>query len=95
MRRISTAAQPRGAERPQLRANPNARSSSKGTDDRGTIEYNPALAARQGGQGSLDHNGSRARISTISYGKELPLCHEQTETCFARNRRVHFVVLGQ
>ena len=34
------------------------------------------------------------RISTISYGKELPLCHEENETCWARNRRVHAVVLG-
>ena len=35
------------------------------------------------------------RISTISYGKELPLCHEENETCWARNRRVHSVILGQ
>ena len=35
------------------------------------------------------------RISTISYGKELPLCHEEDEACWARNRRVHSVVLGQ
>ena len=35
------------------------------------------------------------RISTISYGKELPLCQEESETCWARNRRVHAVILGQ
>jgi peptidoglycan-associated lipoprotein len=33
------------------------------------------------------------RISTISYGKELPLCQEESEDCWARNRRVHFVIL--
>ena len=35
------------------------------------------------------------RVSTISYGKELPLCQEESEPCWARNRRVHSVVLGQ
>jgi peptidoglycan-associated lipoprotein len=35
------------------------------------------------------------RISTISYGEELPLCQEESETCWARNRRVHAVILGQ
>jgi peptidoglycan-associated lipoprotein len=38
---------------------------------------------------------SADRIVTISYGKELPLCHEENETCWARNRRAHSVVLGQ
>jgi len=31
------------------------------------------------------------RISTISYGKELPVCPEHEESCWARNRRAHFV----
>jgi len=33
------------------------------------------------------------RISTISYGKELPLCQEESESCWTRNRRVHSVIL--
>ena len=82
-----------------LRANPSARVELEGhCDDRGTIEYNLALGSRRAkaAKDYLVMSGIAAgRISTISYGKELPLCHEQTETCFARNRRVHFVVLGQ
>ena len=35
------------------------------------------------------------RLTTISYGKELPLCQEDTEECWARNRRVHSVVVGR
>ena len=35
---------------------------------------------------------SRDRMTTISYGEELPLCHEHTESCSQRNRRDHFVV---
>jgi peptidoglycan-associated lipoprotein len=67
-------------------------------DSRGTIEYNLALGAKRAksvkdyltGQGI-----SADRIVTISYGKELPLCPEENETCWARNRRAHSVVLGQ
>jgi peptidoglycan-associated lipoprotein len=82
-----------------LRQNPKAKVELEGhTDSRGTIEYNLALGARRAksvkdwlvGQGV-----AAERLSTISYGKELPLCSEETEACWARNRRVHFVVLGQ
>ena len=67
-------------------------------DTRGTIEYNLALGARRAkavkdyltGQGLAGE-----RLSTISYGKELPLCQEETEECWARNRRVHSVVSGR
>ena len=31
------------------------------------------------------------RMSTISYGEEIPLCKEQTEACWAQNRRARFV----
>ena len=82
-----------------LKANPNAKVEVEGhCDDRGTIEYNLALGSRRAkaAKDYLVTSGIAAnRISTISYGKELPLCHEQTDSCFARNRRVHFVVLGQ
>ena len=66
-------------------------------DSRGTIEYNLALGAKRAKtvKDSLVTQGIAAdRISTISYGKELPLCHDENETCWARNRRVHGVVLG-
>ena len=35
------------------------------------------------------------RVLTISYGEELPVCHDETSSCWERNRRVHFVILGQ
>ena len=82
-----------------LKANPNAKVEVEGhCDDRGTIEYNLGLGSRRAkaAKDALVTDGiASGRISTISYGKELPLCHEQTESCYARNRRVHFVVLGQ
>jgi peptidoglycan-associated lipoprotein len=82
-----------------LRENPRAKVELEGhCDDRGTIEYNLALGAKRARsvKESLIAQGVAGdRISTISYGKELPLCQEQSESCWARNRRVHFVVLGQ
>jgi peptidoglycan-associated lipoprotein len=67
-------------------------------DSRGTIEYNLGLSAKRAKavKDQLIAQGIAAeRLSTISYGKELPLCQEETEACWARNRRVHAVVLGQ
>jgi len=67
-------------------------------DNRGTIEYNLALGAKRAKavQDYLTTQGIAAeRLKTISYGKELPLCHEDTEECWARNRRVHSAVSGQ
>jgi peptidoglycan-associated lipoprotein len=64
-------------------------------DERGSEEYNIALGAKRA-QAAKDYlvtlgvDGSR--ISTISYGKELPLCNEHDESCWAQNRRDHFVV---
>lgn len=66
-------------------------------DDRGTIEYNLALGARRAKavQDYLGVMGIEARrMSTISYGEELPVCREAREECWQRNRRVHFVVLA-
>jgi peptidoglycan-associated lipoprotein len=81
-----------------LRENPNAKVEVEGhTDSRGTVEYNLALGAKRATAArdylvSLGVSGER--ITTISYGKELPLCHEETESCWAQNRRAHFVVLS-
>jgi peptidoglycan-associated lipoprotein len=30
------------------------------------------------------------KLRTISYGKERPVCTDQTEDCYQRNRHVHF-----
>src|SRR5262245_560571 len=81
-----------------LRDNPKAKVELEGhCDNRGTIEYNLALGARRAKavQDYLVTQGIAAHLTTISYGKELPLCQEDTEECWARNRRVHSVVGGQ
>ena len=60
-------------------------------DSRGTIEYNLALGAKRAKsvKDYLINQGIAAdRISTISYGEELPLCQEENESCWGRNRRV-------
>jgi peptidoglycan-associated lipoprotein len=65
-------------------------------DNRGTVEYNLALGAKRAKsvKDYLVSLGIAAdRLSTISYGEELPLCREDTEECWARNRRAHSVVL--
>jgi len=64
-------------------------------DDRGSEEYNIALGAKraQAAKDYLETLGISAdRLSTISYGKELPLCTEETDDCWQQNRRDHFVV---
>jgi peptidoglycan-associated lipoprotein len=82
-----------------LRQNGRAKVELEGhADSRGTIEYNLALGAKRAKavKDYLVTQGIAAdRLSTISYGKELPLCHDENETCWARNRRVHGVILGQ
>lgn len=66
-------------------------------DDRGTVEYNLGLGATRASAAKsyLTSLGvDPARITTISYGEELPLCQEPVASCWERNRRAHFVVLG-
>jgi peptidoglycan-associated lipoprotein len=66
-------------------------------DDRGTVEYNLALGAKRAAAAKnylVALAISRDRMTTISYGEELPLCHEETEECWNRNRRAHFVPDG-
>ena len=79
-----------------LQSNANSRVQVEGhCDERGSEDYNIALGAKRA-QAAKDYlvtlgvDGSR--ISTISYGKELPLCTEHDESCWAQNRRDHFVV---
>jgi peptidoglycan-associated lipoprotein len=59
-------------------------------DDRGTREYNLALGERRATAAKnylvalgIDAN----RMQTISYGKERPVCTDNTESCWAQNRR--------
>jgi peptidoglycan-associated lipoprotein len=79
-----------------LTKNPGSRVQVEGhCDERGSEEYNIALGAKRA-QATKDYLStmgvSADRVSTISYGKELPVCTDHTESCWARNRRARFVV---
>jgi peptidoglycan-associated lipoprotein len=75
--------------------NPEAKVGIEGhADERGTVEYNLALGAKRA-QAAKDYlvnlGVSASRLSTVSYGEELPLCKESNEECWGKNRRDHFV----
>jgi peptidoglycan-associated lipoprotein len=79
-----------------LKANPSALLLVEGhCDERGTNAYNLALGerrARATQEYLVKHGVPAARITTITYGEERPTCSELAESCWARNRRAHFVV---
>ena len=61
------------------------------SDERGTREYNLALAARRATAVRIylmTQGISGARVETLSYGKERPSCTGSEETCWKLNRRV-------
>ena len=64
-------------------------------DERGTREYNLALGARRANAAKdylVSLGVDAARLKTISYGKERPVCLESNEECWAQNRRAVTVV---
>jgi peptidoglycan-associated lipoprotein len=64
-------------------------------DNRGSNEYNLALGDRRANSAKnyLVKSGvAESRITTISYGEEQPLCTENTESCWWKNRRDQFQV---
>ena len=67
-------------------------------DERGSVEYNLALGERRA-RAAYDYLTSLGiapdRLKTVSYGKEIPLCTESNDSCWARNRRDHFEVTGK
>ena len=67
-------------------------------DARGTNEYNLALGERRGNavKDYLAGLGVTAdRMVVISKGEEAPLCKEETESCWLRNRRGHFIITAK
>lgn len=81
-----------------LKKNPSARVQIEGhCDERGTNEYNLALGAKRA-QAAKDYLVSlgvaEQRMSTISYGEELPVCRDAGENCWQKNRRDRFVTSG-
>jgi peptidoglycan-associated lipoprotein len=78
-----------------LKSNPQVRVQIEGhADERGTNEYNLALGAKRA-QAAKDYLVTlgivESRLTTISYGEEVPVCKEQTEDCWQKNRRARFV----
>lgn len=67
-------------------------------DARGSNEYNLALGDRRASAArdyvvSLGIPGDR--VTKSSKGEEAPVCREETEECWAKNRRGHFVFTGK
>jgi peptidoglycan-associated lipoprotein len=79
-----------------LVANPNVKLRISGhADERGSDEYNLALANRRAGAAKryLENKGVEgSRLDVISYGEERPLNPGSDETAFAQNRRDEFEV---
>jgi peptidoglycan-associated lipoprotein len=79
-----------------LRSYPDARVTIEGhCDERGSTEYNLGLGERraQAAKNYLISLGINAdHMTTVSYGKERPICMEHNEECWQRNRRAHFVL---
>ena len=62
-------------------------------DERGSAEYNLGLGDRRASSAMefLVQLGVPAdRLKTISFGKERPQCSDAGESCWQKNRRVHF-----
>jgi len=67
-------------------------------DERGTSEYNLALGERRAVSAMkylVNLGVDKRRLTTISYGEELPLDTRQNEEAWAKNRRDHFVVTAK
>lgn len=62
-------------------------------DERGTVEYNLALGERRA-RSVYDYLRSLGvkteKLSTVSYGEELPLDPGHSESAWGKNRRAHF-----
>jgi peptidoglycan-associated lipoprotein len=68
------------------------------TDSRGTNEYNLSLGERRAAavKDYLAGLGLAAdRVLVISKGEETPVCAENNDGCWSRNRRAHFVVTAK
>lgn len=67
------------------------------TDERGSDEYNLALGFRRGTAGKrylTDRGIGDSRVEVTSLGEEQPTCTEAGESCWQRNRRAEFSIIG-
>ena len=80
-----------------LNSNPDAFIRIEGhCDARGTPDYNRVLGdwrANATKDYLLSLGVDPSRISTVTYGKERPLCLESIESCWSQNRRAEFLVV--
>jgi peptidoglycan-associated lipoprotein len=61
-------------------------------DERGSSEYNLALGDKRAGSAEeflTTMQIPAGQLTVISYGKDRPVCTDQTEACWQKNRRVH------
>lgn len=64
-------------------------------DERGTQSYNMVLGERRAKAAKhflQDLGVPEENIQVVSYGKEKPFCTEQSQACWQKNRRGHFVI---
>jgi len=67
-------------------------------DARGTNQYNLALGQRRAAaiRDYLVGTGiATDRLVVVSKGEDDPVCREETEACYERNRRGHFVATAK
>lgn len=67
-------------------------------DERGSREYNLALGQKRAEavKKALQLLGvSEARLESVSLGEEKPACTDQTESCWAQNRRGDMLYSGE
>lgn len=63
-------------------------------DSRGTNEYNFALSERRAASVRdylVSLGVAASRITIVSKGEEQPTCTDETEDCWSKNRRGHFI----
>ena len=61
-------------------------------DERGSAEYNLALGDRRAHavEEFLSSQGIPGpQLAVVSYGKERPVCTDESESCWQKNRRAH------
>jgi peptidoglycan-associated lipoprotein len=67
-------------------------------DERGTNDYNIALADRRANAAReylVTLGIPAARLKTVSFGEERPVCNDHNESCWWRNRRGEFHLSGR
>jgi len=64
-------------------------------DERGSTEYNLALGTQRAATAKrylVERGVAEGRIETTSWGEERPVCTENNEECWTRNRRDEFEI---